>query len=422
MSRPNAGALAGPSAGTSFCPTGIDAWRAGLTRHVDSGRVPGLVALASRYGEVHLHTAGTRTLTGAEPMARDTIFRIASMTKPIVAAAAMMLVDEGVLTLDAPVDDYLPELANRQVLNRLDGPLDDTVPARCPLTLRDLLTLRMGFGYIFADTRGWPIQDAINERNILQGPPRPAALPDPDIWLRRLGELPLMHQPGEQWMYDLGLDVAGVLVARAAGQPLGEVLKARLFAPLGMNDTGFFVPPEKRHRFSTACEMNHGTGRLAVYDDVEDSQWATPPAFEAAASGLVSTVDDYHAFCQMLLHRGCPGNHRILSEASVELMTSNQITAAQREANPFFFNAHTGWGLGMAVGLSRGAIFEHPRRFGWDGGLGTSAYTDPAHGLIGILLTQRAMDSPEPPEVFVDFWSGLYKALNPMSDQHRILE
>jgi CubicO group peptidase (beta-lactamase class C family) len=145
---------------------------------------------------------------------------------------------------------------------------------------------------------------------------------------------------------------------------------------------------------------------------VADSEWATPPAFPAAASGLVSTVDDYHAFCGMMLNRGSLGKVGILSEATVALMTSDHLTPAQRAANPFLFNENTSWGLGMSVDISRGAIYEHPGRFGWDGGLGTSARTDPKHGVIGILLTQRNMDSPEPPPVFTDFWTGLYGAID----------
>jgi CubicO group peptidase (beta-lactamase class C family) len=395
----------------NFISARLEAWKRGLSRHVETGEIPGLVALASRHGEVHVHVAGSLISGGSEPMCRSAIFRIASMTKPVAAVAAMILVEEGKLKLDDPVDPWLPELADRQVLNRLDGPLEDTSPAVRPITLRDLLTLRMGLGYIFDDTRGWPIQEAINALGILQGPPRPQSLPAPEVWMRGVGALPLMHQPGEQWKYDLGLDVLGVLIARVSGQTLGDFMAERIFLPLGMEDTGFFVPEGKRHRLPASYEWNHATGGLRVYDGVEDSAWARPPAFAAAASGLVSTADDYHALCQMLLHRGKLGGVRVLAEQTVTQMTSDQLTPAQRAANPFFSNDHSSWGLGMAVGISRGAIYEHPGRFGWDGGLGTSAYTDPGNGVIGILLTQRNMDSPEPPGVFTQFWTGLYDAL-----------
>jgi CubicO group peptidase (beta-lactamase class C family) len=395
----------------NFNPSKLDAWRVGLSRHVESGAIPGLVALASCHGEVLVHVAGTLVAGGTEPMRRDTIFRIASMTKPVAAVAAMILVEEGVLKLDDPVDKWLPELADRQVLKRLDGPLDNTVPAARAITVRDLLTLRMGFGYIFANTKGWPIQEAINALGILQGPPHPQSLPDPDTWMRGLGALPLMHQPGEQFMYDLGLDVLGVLIARASDRSLDVFMRDRIFTPLGMKDTGFFVPPDKLHRLPTSYGANPETGALEVYDSVEHSDWAAPPAFSAAASGLVSTADDYHAFCTMMLNWGRLGSVKILSEETVRLMTTNQLSAAQRKANRLFFGRHSGWGLGMSVVVSRGGIQERPGRFGWDGGLGTSAHTDPASKTIGILLTQRNMDSPEPPQVFTDFWTGLYGAI-----------
>lgn len=389
----------------------LDTWRSALSRHVESGEIPGLVALASCHDEVHVHIAGTLSIESAVPMQRDTIFRIASMTKPVAAVAAMILVEEGLVRLDDPVDRWLPELSNRRVLKRLDGPLDETVPSSRPITLRDLLTLRLGFGYIFANARGWPIQEAINALGVLQGPPHPQTLPAPETWMRGLGALPLMHQPGEQWMYDIGLDVLGVLIARVSGQTLDKFMSERIFGPLGMKDTGFFVPRDKRHRLPTSYGANPATGALEVYDGIEDSQWAAPPVFPAAASGLVSTADDYHAFCRMMLNGGNIDGVTILAPGSVAQMTANQLTPAQRKANPFFFNDHTSWGLGLSVGISRGAIFEHAGRFGWDGGLGTSAYTDPENGVIGILLTQRNMDSPEPPRVFTDFWTGLYEAV-----------
>jgi CubicO group peptidase (beta-lactamase class C family) len=188
-----------------------------MAGYVERGDVPGIVTLVSRRGEVHVDAIGMQAVGGSAPMRRDTIFRIASLTKPITAAAAMILVEECTLRLDEPVDRLLPELASRKVLKRLDGPLDDTVPANRPISLRDLLTLRMGLGYIMEPSSAYPIQQAVNAQQILQGPPKPQTLPAPDEWIRRVATLPLMHQPGEQWMYDLGLDVLGVLIARASG-------------------------------------------------------------------------------------------------------------------------------------------------------------------------------------------------------------
>src|SRR3989454_8190986 len=213
-----------------------------MAGYVERGEVPGLVTLVSRRGEVHVDVIGTQALGDSPPMRRDTLFRISSMTKPITAAATMILVEECKLRLDDPVDALLPELAERQVLKRLDGPLDDKVPAKRPFTVRDLLTFRMGFGQMLAPPDAYPILSAASAQQIGMGPPSPSTMPAPDEWMRRLGRLPLMHQPGEQWMYNTGSDVLGVLIARASGQPLETFLRERLFEPLEMRDTSFSVP------------------------------------------------------------------------------------------------------------------------------------------------------------------------------------
>ena len=343
-------------------------------------------------------------------VARDSLFRIASMTKPIAAAAAMILVDQGVLHLDNPVDDLLPELADRQVLRQLDGPLEDTYPAPRAITLRDLLTLRMGLGHIMARCDTYPIRQALSEQHLLMGFPRPQAVCPPDEWIRRVGTLPLMHAPGEQWMYDLGLDVLGVLLARAAGKPLDMLLQDALFGPLGMVDTAFFVPEEKLSRLTTAYKSGPDGESLVVYDDRKNSDWASAPDFPAAASGLVSTADDYLAFCRMLLRGGLHEGEQILSPTAVARMTQDQLTDHQRASGRAFLGTSSGWGFGMAVNIASNAPQEQVGRFGWEGGLGTSAYTDSKNDIIGILLTQRSMDSPTPPAVFSDFWTSTYRA------------
>lgn len=385
-----------------------------LAGHVERGSLPGLVALVSRRGETHVDAIGTMASGGGAPMKRDTIFRIASLTKPIAAAAAMTLVEECKLRLDEPVDRLLPELADRKVLRRLDGPLDDTVPARRAITVRDLLTLRMGIGYIMARTDGWLIQEALNEQKILQGPPRPQSLPEPDEWIRRVGTLPLMHQPGEQWMYDLGLDVLGVLIARAAGKPLEVVLHERIFEPLGMKDTAFSVPPAKLDRLATSYTPDPESGMLSVYDEAAGGEWSRPPAFPAAASGLVSTVDDLLAFGQMMLDGGKYRGVRVLSRTTVEGMIMDQITPEQKAASPFVpgFWDTRGWGLGLSVVTHPDSVAAPAGRFGWDGGLGTSWYSDPREALVGVLMTQQAWTSPNPPEVCLDFWSSAYQAID----------
>ena len=229
-----------------------------MADHVERGEVPGMVTLVSRRGEVHVHAIGSAAVRDSSPMRRDTIFRIASMTKPIAAVAAMILVEECRLRLDEPIDRLLPELADRRVLTRLSGALDETVPAHRPISLRDLLTLRMGFGFVFDVPEDCPILAAAHAAQIGMGPPSPAALPNPDEWLRRFAALPLMHQPGEQWMYDIAFSVLGVLIARASDQPLEEFLRERIFAPLGMKDTGFTAD-------CTRADLPAGaTGRTAV--------------------------------------------------------------------------------------------------------------------------------------------------------------
>jgi CubicO group peptidase (beta-lactamase class C family) len=257
-----------------------------MAGYVERGAVPGIVTLISRRGETHVDAIGAMALGGSTPMKRDTIFRIASMTKPIAAAAALILVEECKLRLDEPVDRLLPELADHRVLKRLDGPIDETVPARRPIIVRDLLTLRMGLGYIL-ESSSYPIQKAANEQQLLLGPPQPQIPPAPDEWISRFATLPLMHQPGETWMYDLAFDVLGVLIARAAEQPLEQFLRERIFEPLGMHDTSFSVPPEKRDRLATSYQAHPETGALDLYDATDEtSQWSRSPAFPSATGGL----------------------------------------------------------------------------------------------------------------------------------------
>ncbi|HKC07672.1 MAG TPA: serine hydrolase domain-containing protein [Methylomirabilota bacterium] len=392
----------------------LDRLRAVMAGHVERGDIPGLATLISRRGEVHVDAIGVTAADGRDPMRRDTLFRIASMTKPIAAAAAMLLVEECRLRLDEPVDRFLPELADRRVLRRLDGPLDDTVPALRPLSLRDLLTLRMGFGYVMDASSPYPIVKAANEQQLLLGPPRPQNVPAPDEWIRRIATLPLMHQPGQKWMYDLGLDVLGVLIARAAGRPLDTFLRERLFEPLGMTDTSFSVPAARIDRLATSYWSDPASGACEVYDPARGGHWSRPPAFPAAASGLVSTVDDYLAFGQMLLHKGRHGRERILSRPSVEAMTTDQLTPDQKAVSGLvggYFDTH-GWGFGLSMVTRRDDGAGSVGQFGWDGGLGTSWRSDPQEDLVGILMTQRAWTSPTPPEVCRDFWTGVYQAID----------
>ncbi len=379
--------------------------------HIERGELAGLVTLIGHGGHAYADAVGSFA-PGGPPIRRDTIFRISSMSKPITAAATMILVDEGVLHLDEPVDGLLPQLANRRVLRHLRAPLSETVPAARPITVRDLVTFTLGFGDLFAGPGEIPILDAANAFQLGMGPPAPSSMPSPDEWIRRLGSLPLMHQPGERWMYNTGADVLSVLLARASAKPLEVFLRERLFAPLGMQDTGFHVPAEKMHRLPPSYWTNYMTGQEEVYDLAAEGQWSRPPSFPSGAGGLVSTADDYFAFAQMLLEKGRHGSTRILSERSVEAMTTDQLTPNQKEEGlvPGYFDTH-GWGFGMSVLTKGDDLTASPGRYGWDGGMGTSWFNDPNQGLVAILMTSRMWRSPVPPDVCLDFWKLAYDAV-----------
>ena len=383
-----------------------------LAGYVERGEIPGLVALVSRGDDVHVDTIGTLALDDPSPMKRDSIFRIASITKPVTAVAAMMLVEDCKLRLDDSIEPWLPELANRRVLKSLASELHDTVPAARAITVRDLLTYRMGFGSVMARRDAHPIQRLIREYRIGgDGPMLPSQAPGLDEWLRRLGSLPLLAHPGERWMYHVSGDALGALVARVSGQSLGAFMRERIFDPLGMRDTAFHVPPGKIKRLPAFYFFNRHTNRLEFFDDVTESAWRSEPPFESGGGGLVSTVDDYLAFSRMMLNKGRHGREQILSRAAVDLMTSDHLTPEQRKGSEIFFGTHSSWGLGLAVDIRRREVYHNPGRFGWTGGFGTTAYTDPTEGLIGILFTQRLVDSPEPMKVFTDFWTLAYGAM-----------
>jgi CubicO group peptidase (beta-lactamase class C family) len=372
--------------------------------HVERGAAPGVVTVVSRRGETHVDAVGAT--------ARDAIFRISSMTKPVTAVATLILVEECKLRLDDPVDGLLPELAARRVLARLDARLDETVPAQRPITVRDLLTYRLGWGIIMAPPDTLPIQRAASEARLGQGPPQPALPPPPDEWMRAFGALPLLHQPGERWMYNTGSDVLGVLIARASGQPFDAFLRERIFEPLGMKDTGFSVPPADLPRLTTGY-WTHPSGRIGVYDD-PDGQWSRPPAFPSGAAGLVSTADDYLAFARMLLDGGRYPGGRLLSRPSVEAMTTDQLTPAQKAISglvPGYFDSH-GWGFGVAMVTRRDEPGAPVGKYGWDGGMGTSWANDPREGLAAILMTPSAWTSPSPPPICRDFWTLVYAAID----------
>jgi CubicO group peptidase (beta-lactamase class C family) len=368
--------------------------------HIGDERVPGLVALVARGEQVHTVALGSLTI-GGPPVRRDSLFRISSTTKPITGAATLALVDDGLLALDEPVDRLLPELAARRVLRRMDGPLDDTVPASRGITVRDLLTFTCGFGMVmdmFTSPEPWPVVTAAAELHLATlGPPNPPEPPDPDTWIAALGALPLLAQPGERWLYNTGAQVLGVLAARAAGVPFAEVLRTRVFDPLGMRHTDFWARDPQR----LATAYIPTPEGLRVWDE-PGGRWSRPPAFGDGAAGLVSTADDLLRFARMFLRGGDP----VLSPAAVSEMTSDQLTPEQKGRDGKAILDGRSWGFCQSV-VTDG---PHAGAFGWDGGLGTSWLVDPTLDLVVVVLTQRLFDTPLPPQIHVDLQAAAYAA------------
>lgn len=370
---------------------GLDRLRDAMTARVAKGELPGMVTLIAHGDDVHVDAIGVMGFGSDEPMRRDTIFRITSMTKPVLALATMMLVDDGALALDEPVDRLLQELAHRKVLKRIDGPLDETVPARRPITVEDLLTFRMGHGLIFEPTFDppYPIVIAAKDLELVMGPPDPRTPHDPDEWLRRFATLPLMYQPGERWQYNTGSLVLSVLVARASRQPLADFFKTRIFEPLDMKETGFSMPVEQTGRLPSQYMTNFQTGKMEVQTQSGPSVWTRSPAFPSGAAGLVSTADDYLQFARLLLNEGVHRNQRLLSQELVRLMTTNHLTPEQMAGGGPVLGGQ-GWGFGMAVATAPDEVSPIAGRYGWNGGYGTYWFNDPTEGLVAIAMTQTS--------------------------------
>jgi CubicO group peptidase (beta-lactamase class C family) len=388
--------------------------KAGLTQlHEDMAALvgargaPGMVLALSRGDDVHVDALGAAAIDDSEPIRTDALFRITSMTRPITAVATLLLVEEGRLALDEPVDRLLPELAERRVLRRLDGPVDDTVAAKRPITVRDLLTFRGGFGMILASPSDYPILEAeaaLDLRSV--GPPIPVTPHTPDEWLRRMGTLPLMDQPGEQWRYSTGSQILGVLVARAAGQAVDSFYRERIFDPLGMKDTGFWVPAAEQHRLAPCYQ--EADGALVPFDD--GGQWTRPRAFDDCGAGLVSTVYDYLAFGRMLLAGGVHHGDRIVAPELVAAMTSDQLTPEQRHTDDPILDGR-GWGFGLSIIDPPESAGGGPKGYGWSGGFGTVWADDPEEDLVAILC-HRVLSSADSAAIEAEFWSATYRALD----------
>jgi CubicO group peptidase (beta-lactamase class C family) len=366
------------SAGLSL--RGLHAVTAVLQEAVDRGDVGGIVTLIHRRGEiVQVDAVGHRDAAKTSPMARDSIFRIASMTKPITSVAALILLDEGRFDLLDPVDRWLPELAQPDVLPDPAAPLEARRPATRPIRVIDLLTHRSGI--VTPRIPPGPLLDALTEADANNSTGH-------DVWLARIGELPLAHEPGTTFDYGNSVDVLGILIERVSGQALPDFMRERIFEPLGMSDTAFWIPPEKRERAAPLQDL----GRVPA-------SWIPShtevPGFVSAAGGLYSTVDDYLKFARMLLGGGRLGDVRILDSRTVDRMTTNQLPEAQRQGLPFGgppdYWTGMGFGLGLAVQhaaavATRELGIASAGSFGWPGVFGTWWQADPAQEMILIFM------------------------------------
>lgn len=362
---------------------------------VERHGVPGVVAAIADPDRASVAVAGERAV-GGPAMTRDTVFRLASVTKPIIAAGAMALVDRGTIRLDAPVVQWLPELAELRVLRHPGAQLDDTVPAERPMLVEHLLALSGGLG--FTDDMETPLAAALTER-LRQGRDDPAGWPDPDAWLAEAASLPLAHQPGAGWTYNTGYDIVGVLLARAAGRTLGEVLAETIFEPLGMADTGFRLRPDQVPRTATAYAAR-GPGLERI--DAPDGSWTGEIAFESGSGGLVSTVDDLLAFGRMLLAggevpAGAGSDGRVLSAASVARL----LAPGEPSAPDNLFLEGQSWSLGGSVDVVERQPWEVLGRYGWIGGSGTALYVYPAARQVAVWLTQRELGGADDAERMV---------------------
>ncbi|WP_432986606.1 serine hydrolase domain-containing protein [Dactylosporangium sp. CA-233914] len=375
----------------------MSALRTVLEPYVRSGEIPGAVALIDRKGRLETAVVGDAIL-GERVMTENAIFRIASATKPITAATLMTLVDAGTIRLDDPIADWLPELAEPRVARAPDAGAADVVPAARSITVHDLLTSTVGWGFssdftLPAVQALFPVQQ--DGRDVQAFPPR-------DEWLAQLARVPMLYQPGEAWLYDTSSTLQGALIERVTGRPLGEVMAERVFEPLAMTDATFRVPASERHRLTAYYRSSDDGLELA---DGPDGQWSSPPAFQLGNGGLAMTAPDWAAFGRMLLAGGvAPGGRRILSEAAVRAMTTDQTTPAQRAPAGLFLEPGQGWGYGGSVDLSASAPGLVPGRYRWVGGTGTSAYVTPSSGTVAVLFTQAGAPAPITPSWIRDFW------------------
>jgi CubicO group peptidase (beta-lactamase class C family) len=379
--------------------------------YVDAKQIPGAVTLVARHGRLaHVTVQGEKAFGSGDPMRRDTIFRIYSMSKPITSVAVLMLYEEGKPRLTDPVSKWIPELAHPRVLRDAAGPLDATDPSPSEISVRDLLTHCSGLVYPF--TAQGPLAKAYDEAGLV-GSATPLGSGE---WIARLAKLPLARPPGTRWNYSVSTDVLGVLVERVSGMPFADFLQRRIFAPLGMKDTAFFVPAEKLNRLATNYWPN-AQGGLDAFDVPATSTYRGMPAFPSAGGGLVSTADDYARFASMLAGGGALDGVRLLSRKTVELMTTNHLSASELEglgiAGVRVFRGN-GFGLGVMVQTDAadtrglGSVGKH----GWGGAAGTWYWVDPREDLVAVLMIQRMSFGGPPIPIARDFETAVYQAID----------
>ena len=375
----------------------IDNVESALRPYVESGAVPGYVAGVSVDGERRIHASGATAIDpDASAMSPHTLFRIASLSKVVAGVLALSLEQDGVIALDEPVDRWLPELAEPRVVRDVSGPLTDAVPAERPIRVGDLLTLTAGMGRFLPEG---PLRAAMAKEGLASGGFPPSF--SHDEFMVRVGRLPLAHQPGAGWLYHTGIDVLSVLIARAAGRPLRELVADRVAVPLGISLEFHAREPG---RLATSYEP---TDDGLEVSDLPSGPFARPPRFESLGSGLVCTAADFLAFMEPL----ADGGGALLSADLVRRLGSDQLDGRQRAAAQAFFGERWSWGLGCQVKLGEGDTALAPGGFGWNGGKGTTAYVDPSRGLAAVLFTQRGLTGPQVPDLFVDFWAAIYRGL-----------
>ncbi len=375
------------AASGGFAPEGLKRLTSSLKPFVDEGEAVGLVTLVYRHGEVaQVDALGWQDRDAKVPMARNAIFRIMSMTKPVVSVVTLMLLEEGKLRLTDPVTKWLPELANMKALRTPGGPVEDTAPASRAITVLDLLTHRAGFAYNFTTTG--PLAKALNEK--LFGPA--AADFTGEQWVKTLATLPLTNDVGAQWQYGVSFDVLALLIERASGVPFQDFMQQRIFTPLGMADTAFYVSKEKAGRVAGLYGFGPDGKRTLVPIPLKTA----PPKFASGGGGLYSTADDYLKFARMLLGGGKLDKTRLVSRQSVALMTTNWLTAEQRKV-PFAgmdYWGGQGFGLGVAVvdDIARYSALGSASAgsYYWPGAFGTWWLADPKEDMILIYMVQNA--------------------------------